>query len=679
MQRLSRTLVPLALAASLMTGTAAGPAAAAETTPATVEHAIARVGPSLVRINVVETSYEGGKEVKNESVGSGVIISPEGYVVTNHHVAGEAKRIVCIMSDNEEVEAILVGTDPLSDIAVVQLDGAPERVFPSVEFADSDQVQVGQEALAMGNPLALSTAVTRGIVSNTRMVMPGSFQRRGGLTLQGESVGTMVRWLVHDARIFPGNSGGPLVDLQGRVIGINEVTFGLGGAIPANLAREVAQQIIEHGRVQRSWLGMEFQPLLKDSGVEGGALIREVVDGSPASAAGIRSGDILVSLGGADMTARFDEEIPLLNQKVASLPVGQTVQAVVLREGERIVDNLTTVERQPLQLPDSELSEWGITARNLSWLSATELKLQKTGGVLVTSIRAAGPAGRAKPALRRGDVIQEVGGKSVANLGELVDLTHTLTDGRTEPLPVVVRFKRTPEDLLSVVEIGVSPKDRIAADARKAWLPVALQVVTRDLAGQLGDPDLSGVRITQVYPATTAEKAGLKVGDVISALDGIDLEGSEPGDENHFTEQLRQYPVGSTAKLTVVRGHERFDLEVALERSPKLDRELHRYVDTQFEFTARDIGFFDRVQEGWSQDRTGALVTEVVDGGWAALGELYVGDLVTAVEGTPVENVASLESRLKEIAEAKPERVVLRVLRGIHTWYLQLETTWNPR
>jgi S1-C subfamily serine protease len=227
-----------------------------------------------------------------------------------------------------------------------------------------------------------------------------------------------------------------------------------------------------------------------------------------------------------------------------------------------------------------------------------------------------------------------------------------------------------------VVEIGAAPKERIAADARKAWLPVGLQVITRQLAEQLGDASLSGVRITQVYEGTSAEKSGLKVGDVIVALDGIDLEGSEPGDEDRFSEQLRQYPIGSQAKLTVVRGAERFDVQVELERSPKLDRELHRYVNTQFEFTARDISFFDRVHEGWSQDRTGALVTEVVDGGWAALGQLYVGDLVTAVEGTPIENVAALESRLKDLAEAKPPRIVLRVLRGIHTWYLQIETTW---
>ncbi len=664
-------------AACLAIGLLVRVASAAEDTQATVEQAIARVGPALVRLNVVETEYTGGKEVKSESVGSGVIISPEGHVVTNHHVAGTAKRIVCVMSDNEEIEAVLVGTDPLSDIAVVKLLGKPGRVFPSADFADSSELRVGQKVLALGNPLALAKAVTSGIISNTKMVMPGSYLSRDRFTMQGEAIGTMVRWLVHDARIFPGNSGGPLVDLQGRVIGINEVTFGLSGAIPSNLARDAASQLIEHGRVLRSWLGMEFQPLLKETDQDHGALVREVVEGSPASAAGIKAGDILLTLGGADMTAHFDEEIPLLNQRVAALPIGKEVAAVLLRDRKQIDVPLTTVERQPLRLPDAELVDWGITARNLSFLSATELKLEQTHGVLVTSVRPAGPAGRSKPSLREGDVIREVAGRPVANLEELIAMSKDLTRDHTEPVPAIVRFARTPEDLLSVVEIGRKPKDKPAADARKAWLPVALQVITRELASQLGDAALTGLRITQVYPETTAEKAGLKVGDLIVALDGSPIQGREPGDEAAFEEQVRAYAVGSKPKLGVARGAERLDLEVELERSPKLDREMKRYEDEQFEFTARDVGFFDRVHESWPVSRTGALVTEVVDGGWAALGNLYVGDLVTAIDDAPIDDVVALEARMKAIATEKPPHVVIRVLRGIHTYHLQLQTAWN--
>jgi S1-C subfamily serine protease len=338
---------------------------------------------------------------------------------------------------------------------------------------------------------------------------------------------------------------------------------------------------------------------------------------------------------------------------------------------------VTTVERQPLRLPDAELADWGMTARNLSFLSATELKLEQTHGVLVTSVRPAGPAGRSKPSLREGDVIRELAGHAVASLEELQELSDTLTRDKADPVAVLVRFARTPEDLVTVVEIGHKPKEKPAADARKAWVPVALQVITSEMASQFGDASMTGLRISQVYPGTSAEKAGLKVGDLIVALDGGAIEGREPGDESAFAEKVRQYAVGSIARLGIVRGGEHLEVAVELERSPKLDRELKRYENEQFEFTARDIGFFDRVHEGWFLTRTGALVTEVGNGGWAALGSLYVGDLVTAVDGTPIDDVAALEAKMKTIAADKPPDVVLQVLRGIHTYYVQLQTAWN--
>ena len=228
-----------------------------------IETAVARVKPSLVRIQVVATQYYQGREVKYEASGSGVIITKQGHVITNHHVAGHATRIVCILPSNEEVEAELVGTDALADIAVLKIKSDGKREFTPVEFGDSSRVQVGDSVLAMGSPLAMSQSVTLGIVSNTKMVMPEAFST-SRFTLDGEDVGSLVRWIGHDADIFPGNSGGPLVNLKGQVIGINEISYGLSGAIPGNLAQNVARQLIEKGSVSRSWLGVEIQPLLKE-------------------------------------------------------------------------------------------------------------------------------------------------------------------------------------------------------------------------------------------------------------------------------------------------------------------------------------------------------------------------------------------------------------------------------
>src|SRR6187397_301028 len=160
-----------------------------------ISQAVQAVLPSLVRVSVVYFDQQAGREIKGQLSGSGTIISTDGYVVTNHHVAGRPRRIVCTLSNKEEVPADLIGTDPLSDIAVVKLHPASPRTFPAAHFGDSDKLQRGQTVLAMGSPLALSQSVTQGIVSNPVMMMPGSEGER----LDGEDVGSIVRWIGHDA------------------------------------------------------------------------------------------------------------------------------------------------------------------------------------------------------------------------------------------------------------------------------------------------------------------------------------------------------------------------------------------------------------------------------------------------------------------------------------------------
>ena len=164
-----------------------------------------------------------------------MIFTPQGDVITNHHVAGNAKQIICTLMSKEEVDADLIGTDPLTDISVIRLRPTKPREFPVAKFGDSSALRVGDHVMAMGSPLALSQSVTLGIVSNTTMVMPDIFGPNR-MELEGEDVGSMVRWIGHDAAITGGNSGGPLVNLQGEVVGINEISYGLSGAIPGNLA-----------------------------------------------------------------------------------------------------------------------------------------------------------------------------------------------------------------------------------------------------------------------------------------------------------------------------------------------------------------------------------------------------------------------------------------------------------
>src|SRR5512142_824281 len=257
----------------------AGAAAAepARVDPAAVDAAIRRVFPALVRIHVVVADFRDGREVKEEASGSGVIVSADGEVVTNHHVAGRARRVSITLPDRREVEAVLVGTDPLADIAVLRLDPSG-RPYPFATWGDPGKLRVGDPVLAMGSPLALSQSVTQGIVSNTEMILP-RLLGPGAFRLDGEEGGPLVRWLGHDGAIFPGNSGGPLVDLSGEVVGVNEISLGLAGAIPAELARSVAEELARRGTVRRSWIGLDVQPLLAGAATRG-ALVAGVVPGS---------------------------------------------------------------------------------------------------------------------------------------------------------------------------------------------------------------------------------------------------------------------------------------------------------------------------------------------------------------------------------------------------------------
>jgi serine protease Do len=335
-----------------------------------VEAAITRMRPALVRIRVVFTEYREGRELKNQAVGSGAIISKDGYIVTNHHVAGHAARLICTLWNREEIEAELVGTDPLTDISVIKLKPEQPREFVPATFGDSSKMVVGDSVLAMGSPMALSQSVTLGIISNGEMIMPKMFGSLGRMRLDGEDVGALVRWIGHDAAIYGGNSGGPLVNLRGEIIGINEIRFGLSGAIPGNLARGVAGDLIAHGKIKRSWLGLDVQPLFKHGTEDRGVLVSGVVKDSPAARAGLQAGDLLMRVGEQPTNVRYEEEMPDFMRLVTSLAIGQEVAIMALRTGKEMTFRLVPVERGELNPPERELKQWGLTARNLSCVGA---------------------------------------------------------------------------------------------------------------------------------------------------------------------------------------------------------------------------------------------------------------------------------------------------------------------
>jgi len=644
-----------------------------------VDLAVAKVFPALVRIHVVTTYYNDGREKKTEESGSGVIISPDGHVITNHHVAGKAKRVVCTLTDKQEIEAKLIGSDALADIAVLQLDLSQRESadpLPHATFGDSAKLRVGDPVLAMGSPLSLSQSVTAGVISNVEMITP-SLWWGYDMTLDGERVGLLVKWIGHDALIRGGNSGGPLVDLDGEIVGINEIGMGLGGAIPSNLAKSVAEELIEHGRVRRSWTGLELQPLLESIEQQQGVLIGGVVKDSPADKAGVKPGDVLLRYDGRAVTARFDEQLPEINRLMLETPVGAAVELLVSRDDQEQTLPLTTVLRDKPVGDDVELPEWGLTVRDLTTMSAKELKRENTDGVLVRTIRPGGPAADAKPDLQRGDIIISAAGRPVPDVAALKAVTDQLTGGGSKRVKTPVVFDRRLANMMTVVRVGLEPPEPKPSEASKAWVAADIQVLTRDLARALRLKGKKGVRVTRVYEGHKAEQAGLKVGDVILRFDDEPIPAQNPEDIEVLPAMVRKRQIGQKVSLDIVRDGEPTRIEIELEENPKPLRQLKEYKDEYFEFTAREVGFADRKEEK-IEDAPGLVVAAVEPGGWAAVGHLAVGDFIKAVNGKPVGDVDALETLMKDIASTQQARVVFFVRRGIHTLFIEIEPAWKP-
>jgi S1-C subfamily serine protease len=299
--------------------------------------------------------------------------------------------------------------------------------------------------------------------------------------------------------------------------------------------------------------------------------------------------------------------------------------------------------------------------------------------VLVTGVRAGSPAAEAKPALRPEDVVVSVAGRPVRTVKELAEATIRLQGqgGAARPA-VLVGFERQGQSLVSVVRPGVRQEGDRSVEARKAWLPASVQVLTPALAEALWLKGRTVVRLTQIQPGSTAEVAGLKAGDVLLRLDGQEIPASRPEDAEVFAALLRAYPVGSKVRLEGVRDGTPLSVQAELVVSAPSPRELAEYRDGQFEFSARDLTVQDRLQAMMDRQQAGALVTRVESGGWAAVAHLGVGDVILAVDGAPVEGAAALRARMERVAAGRSSRVVMLVLRGVQPRFLELTPPWTP-
>ncbi len=653
------------------------PAVAADAGRKEVEKAVSKVYPALVRIFVVTTEPGNGRLNRQAASGSGAIISPDGYIVTNHHVAGKAERLICRMPDGEEVDAKLVGTDPLADIAVIKLDmstAKTKRKLAVAEFGDSDKLQVGDVVLAMGCPGGISQSVTRGIVSNAAMIMPRHMA--AAFRLDGEDTGSLVRWIAHDAVIFGGNSGGPLVNLKGEIIGVNEIgVANLSGAIPGNLAKSIAMQIIASGHVDRSWTGIEGQPRPKSCALNSGMLVSGVIESSPAEKAGIRAGDYLLSFDGEPLNCRIAEDMPPFNRLVLGTPIGKTVTTRLLRDGKELELGLATVAREPAEGKDVEFKDWGMTAREITRMEALELHRPTQDGVMVTSISGGGTCGLAKPALLPGDIITAVDGKTVKRMVDLKAVTKKTVAGKTDRVPVLVAMDRDTVSLLTVVRIGKDPKQDPPKSPKRAWFPVRLQPITEEIATALSLPEgTKGLRVTYVVPRRGADKAGVKVGDLLLKLDGERILISQPEEVSQFLATIRQYDPGTELKFDILRGGKSSSLKVLLDSAETDAASVKRSKDKDFEMGVRDMTFDDRVDLQLPEKLEGTLIDYVTSAGLASMAQLAGGDVILSINGTPTPDSDTVERLMKEAKAKKMRHIVFFVRRGIHTLFLELES-----
>ncbi len=384
-----------------------------------------RLLEAVVRIDVREITFEDGAQRFTGGIGSGVIISSDGLILTNAHVASpQAVEISVTLASLERVSAKLVGWDHWTDLAVLRLDLDEVRrrklSFTSADFGDSDELYSGQTVYAVGTPYGLTRTLTRGIISNNNR----PFEDPRGVN--GYETGLFNTWLQTDAAINPGNSGGPLVTEDGKVIGINSRAYigaeNLGFAIPANIARRVSSDLVLHGAITRSYLGL-VPGVLQDLekfyalAVNTGLLVNGVDPGSPAARAGLRPGDVVLSLNGQKLDGRFPELLPPIQNAIASLPIGSTVRLGVKRGGQALELTAVTEKLESWVGEEWAFDKWGLSVRKVSRAYARENQLTDDSGVIVLGVQSGYPA--AVAGLERGDIITKIGSEPIKELDRL--------------------------------------------------------------------------------------------------------------------------------------------------------------------------------------------------------------------------------------------------------------------
>jgi len=404
---------------------AAGPAWAAEAAKAEAESPLARldfrqvissakdkVFPAVVYIKCLQETHESGQKISQEVAGSGVIISAQGEVLTNWHVVDKAVEVRCLLLDGRALDAKIVGSDKDVDLALLQLAVPAGASVPYAVLGDSETLKEGDFVMAMGAPWGLSRSVSMGIIACAKRFLPGASQ--------------YSLWLQTDASISPGNSGGPLVNTAGEIVGVNARGAMVGGdmgfAVPAGIIRDIVAQLRQYGKMNWSWTGLQLQAL-KDfdrniyfEGTEG-VIVAETDPESPARRAGLQARDRLLRIGGRPITAVTAEDLPAVRRLIGLLPKHQKVGIDFLRGDKPMTVEIEPREKGKVEGAELDCPRWDLTVREINQFDTPDLYFYRPKGVFVYGVK--GPGNAELAGLRPLDIVVKIDGREVTTLDDV--------------------------------------------------------------------------------------------------------------------------------------------------------------------------------------------------------------------------------------------------------------------
>ena len=405
---------------------------------AIISRAKSEVFPALIFVKPIVEDYGSGEKKQQEVFGSGVLISPDGYAVTNWHVVNKAVSINCVLFDKRQVEVQLIGSDRDTDLALLKLPAPPQgTTYPYARFADTAKVQEGDFVMALGSPFGFQRSISLGIISNA--------QRYIGFDTEYK----FNTWIQTDAAINPGNSGGPLIDTGGAIVGINTLGVdgsGIGFSIPASMVEDIVARLKRDGKVVRAYTGLRLQALQdfhSNTFVESehGVLIAGVEENSPAAEAGIRAGDILLAVEGKSVEGTYAEMLPAIWRRLADLKVDGPVPMDLQRGGQAVQVRVTPEQKGASEGEDFDCRRWNMTVKEINKYRTPQLYYLKAKGVFVQGIRYPGNAGNS--GLSHRDILLTIDKESIETIEDVKRVYQRIVTDEKREKKVVLEVLRS--------------------------------------------------------------------------------------------------------------------------------------------------------------------------------------------------------------------------------------------